>query len=198
MLMNIESPEQAQTCPYIAWLCCLYVIFYQTRKDGWLAIEEDLDSPSAENSIFSQFPLTLKQPYLDLVIDLLDQQINGHDLEWCDLYSEQAKAGLLHEQQKNTGVLSKLYRSLTANNIDENLVNLIVLFFQQGIRGHNPRSLCDLASMQIPQNKRPSRHELAEILSDLHVHPAEQASDINLDENAELFIRSLSEPNSDA
>lgn len=186
--MKIESFQQAgKTSPYIDWLACLYAIFEKTRKQGWLVIEDDIESPSAECSVFSYFPQTLQQPYFDFAVDLLCQQLKGHELEWCTLYSEQAKAALLNTR------LSPLSRRFTVKKIDANLVDMIVAVFQQGIRGYDPRSLADLARLYIPLNKRPSRDELDEFLFALKKQLTQVNDYDDLDLEAESFIDSLSD-----
>lgn len=161
--------EGHKNCTYTAWVYCLYNLFEKIKMIGWLSIEDDINKPFAQESVFNQYPLTLKEPYLSLVIDLFNQNLSGYDTEWCLLYSTHAKHGLLYEQ-KNINCAEKVDKRLMGKSLDEPLINLITLFYQQGLENTNYKKVSDLARTQTPINNRISREELFLNLLKIRVH----------------------------
>jgi chemotaxis protein MotA len=70
---------------YLQLLACLYQLFAVVRRDGYIAIEDEIENPKA-GKVFSQYPLVLRNPkLLEFITDYLRLMIIGdmtaHELE---------------------------------------------------------------------------------------------------------------------
>lgn len=86
--MNNATP---QPVPYLPWLVLLFRILSKVRREGLMSIEEETEEPAKGESLFTQHPETLAQPYLDFATDLLRMMVGGNlDPALLKVYAEQA------------------------------------------------------------------------------------------------------------
>lgn len=165
--------------PHVAWLACLYSVLSKVRREGLMAIEMDVEFPEREESIFSRYPLVLKQPYLDFARDILRLMVGG-TLESKDLdrYCRVAIDGMT--------------RRRWFRKADRSILELIALTLRMAAEGYGPRVACEFGRQVIPAAKKPSFGGLEELFKEqdgILRSPGGQVR--NLDEKLEIFIQSL-------
>ncbi|MEN3371961.1 hypothetical protein [Dechloromonas sp. ZS-1] len=143
--------------PYVAWLGCLNAIGHKIRREGLMAIEADVERPMNEDSPFSKFPLTLKQPYLEFACDILRLMLGGmlNQPALIDLYAENAlranRSGRFWQRA------------------DEKLLRLIAVTLRMLSDEHHPNVACEFGRQVIPALKRPAFNEVEEWLREQRV-----------------------------
>ncbi|AGX87730.1 hypothetical protein [Candidatus Symbiobacter mobilis] len=133
-----------QSSPYWAWLGCLYAIGLKIRREGLLAIEEDIVHPHQEDSLFGKYPLTRKQPYLDFACDTLRMMVDGmaQHSGRIDLYLDNA--------------VRANRRQWFWRRANENLLQLIAITLRMLSDGHHPNIACEFGRQAIPFAQRPT------------------------------------------
>ncbi len=165
--------------PHVAWLACLYCLLSKVRREGLMAIEMDVEFPERKESIFSHYPLVLKQPYLDFARDILRLMLGGMlESKDLDLYSRAAIDGMSKR---------RWFRKA-----DKSLLELIALTLRMAADGYGPRVVCEFGRQAIPADKKPSFGALEELLKEqdgIRRSPGGEVRD--LDEEIERFVQSL-------
>ena len=176
------STRQSQ---YVAWLICLNGLMDKVRRHGWLAIEEDVESPGSPGSSFSGDPVLMRQPYLDFTRDLLRLRLTGYvENAMLSTYAQQAIATL---SRRNW---------LGQRPADQLLINMIWSTLHAFFEGLPPAVACEFGRQVIPLSKRPDHGTLEFLLAEARQRALIQAlhasGERDLDAEADAFIRSLS------
>lgn len=165
--------------PHVAWLACLYGVLSKVRREGLMAIEMDVESPENKESIFSNYPLVLKQPYLDFARDILRLMVGGM-LESKDLdrYCRVAIDGMT--------------RRRWFRKADGSILELIALTLRMAAEGYGPQVACEFGRQAIPVGQKPSFGVMEELLKEQNGILRSSGGTVrNLDEDVERFVLSL-------
>lgn len=171
------SPEHHSV--HVTWLACLYCVLSKVRRSGLMSIEEDVEHPESKVSIFSNYPLVLKQPYLDFATDML-RMMHGGSLhsENLNLYSEIA--------------IDRMTTFRWFRKVDRSILELISLTLQMAVQGYSPRVACEFGRQAIPFGKKPSFQVLEKILiGQERILGFLGRSVQNLDDEVDRFVQSL-------
>jgi chemotaxis protein MotA len=165
--------------PHVAWLACLYSVLSKVRREGLMAIEMDVESPERKESIFSRYPLVMKQPYLDFARDILRLMLGGMlESKDLDLYSRAAIDGMSKR---------RFFRKA-----DRSLLELIALTLRMAAVGYGPQVACEFGRQAIPAAKRPSFGALEELLKEQDGIRRSPGGEVrNFEEEVERFVQSL-------
>lgn len=133
--------------PYLAWLACLNAVHNKVRREGYLAIEQDIQDPEDTASLFRQFPHVSRQPYLDFATDTLSLLLAGmNEIDDLETYAQRAIANLTRERW--------------VNRADEKLLRLIWWVLWAMVRGHPPSVAAEFGRQCLPARIKPTRDEL--------------------------------------
>lgn len=107
-----------------------------------MAIEMDVEFPEREDSIFSRYPLVLKQPYLDFARDMLRLMLGGmFESKDLDLYSR--------------GAIDGMTRRRWFRKADRSILEMIAVTLRMAAYGNGPRVACEFGRQAIPAVKKP-------------------------------------------
>lgn len=173
--------------PHLAWLACLHAIHYKVRREGYMAIEYDVNKPDDEQSLFHEFPHVMRQPYLGFATDILRLMLTGlHDPDELSVYAEQAIKSL------TTGWIFQ--------RADETLLRTIWLTLWSFAKGNSPRITCEFGRQAIPVRMKPTADELEDWLGELEYERRQRIDDKRgeggLEAVVDRFMASIETPDS--
>jgi len=148
---------------HVEWLCCLYKLSKRIRREGLMAIEEDVVDPWNKDSLFRQFPSVMTEPGLSFATDLLLFMVNGiiTDEDVIRVSAEEAIKGHIADQ----------------GNVSESLLRTIWLIIWGTLKGFNPRMACHLGRHAIPISLKPSAAEMENLITTLEGSPRNKSKD---------------------
>lgn len=118
---------------YMDLLSLLYELFNKARKNGLLAIEEDIEDPK-NSDLFSRYPrITMEQPLLDFICDYLRIMSSGN-LSAFELESlmDQEIDTALHEALGPSGALGKVADALPGFGIVAAVMGIVITMASLG------------------------------------------------------------------
>jgi flagellar motor component MotA len=161
---------------YIEWLKALFFLMAKVRREGLMSVECDIENPENENSIFSAFPKTLSQPYLDFATDILRMMVSGNlDSEEMRVYGDHATAGHVEAGEANAYLLKTIWLTLWAS-----------------MCGYAPQLAIEFGRQAIPVRCKPRFAELEDAIKAAKQNsPLQRGKPETLDQAVDRFMASL-------
>lgn len=139
---------------YMDWLKVLYLLMDKVRKEGLISIEGDVDNPSGKQSVFSRFPSTLEQPYLEVATDFLRLILWGN----CNP----------KEMQRISDLVLNGYAE--AGKANMHVLRLIWTTLWAAISGYAPQVAVEFGRQAIPLHCKPVYAEMHDEISQVKYH----------------------------
>ena len=171
---------------HVAWLSCLFAVVSKVRKEGLMSIENDVEEPSHEDSVFARFPQVNRQPYLEFATDVLRMMVAGNlCAAEMQVYAECAIEGLRQAGAEH-------FRE----RVDESLLKTIWMTLWASMNGYAPQTAIEIGRQAVPVKYKPSFVELERVSKEVRCSyqkdvQSEGKKESGLDGAVERFIASL-------
>ena len=171
--MNAAVHEDAT---YVDWLKVLFFLLTKVRREGLMSIECAVEQPENAHSIFTQYPSTLEQPYLEFATSVMRMMVAGNlDPKDMQRYADLALAGYAEVGEMNMHLLRTIWTTLWAS-----------------MSGYHPNLAIEFGRQAIPVRCKPTFDELESIIKQAKSAQSEkQEQQESLDQAIDRFMASM-------
>ena len=147
--------------PHTTWLVCLMALFRKTRREGLLSIASMVEEPAGKESLFSEYPQTMEQPYLGFATDVLRLILSGNQKaeELNAYYATPYIEGLTKQEVRIIG-----------KGIDASLLKVIWNSLFAFMKGYAAVGAAEFGRQAVPWQHKPSNTELYSLYQNILIN----------------------------